>query len=100
MAATLFFICIAWSFVRLVLQFKLFPEGQGRLFFQVLFYQAFQINLRVLASSIHDTGKIENAKELLTKNFTISDCCFKVGFDIFTSFSGLFRKIEGKTPSE
>lgn len=44
--------------------------------------------------------RIENAKELLRKDFSISDSCFKVGFDSITSFSGLFRKIEGKTPSE
>ena len=44
--------------------------------------------------------RIENAKELLRKGFKISDTCFKVGFESIPSFSGLFRKIEGKTPSE
>jgi AraC-like DNA-binding protein len=44
--------------------------------------------------------RIENAKNLLRQDFSISDTCFKVGFDSISSFSGLFRKIEGKTPSE
>jgi AraC-like DNA-binding protein len=44
--------------------------------------------------------RIENAKELLRKDFNISDSCFKVGFDSITSFCGLFKKIEGKTPSQ
>ncbi len=44
--------------------------------------------------------RIEHAKNLLRKNVNISDTCFKVGFDSISSFSGLFRKIEGKTPSE
>jgi AraC-like DNA-binding protein len=44
--------------------------------------------------------RIENAKNLLRKNYKISDTCFKVGFDSISSFSGLFRKLEHKTPSE
>jgi AraC-like DNA-binding protein len=44
--------------------------------------------------------RIENAKSLLRKDFNIADTCFKVGFDSISSFSGLFRKIVGKTPSE
>jgi AraC-like DNA-binding protein len=43
--------------------------------------------------------RIENAKQFLRLNLTVSDTCFKVGFDSITSFTGLFKKSEGKTPS-
>jgi AraC-like DNA-binding protein len=44
--------------------------------------------------------RIENARELLRKDFKVSDICFKIGFESTSSFCGLFKKIEGKTPSE
>jgi AraC-like DNA-binding protein len=43
--------------------------------------------------------RIDNAKQLLTKNFSISGVCFLVGFESVTSFSGLFKKLVGSTPS-
>lgn len=44
--------------------------------------------------------RIENAKQFLRLNYSVSDTCFMVGFDSITSFTGLFKKSEGKTPSE
>ncbi len=44
--------------------------------------------------------RIENAKTFLQRDFTISDTCFKIGFDSISSFCGLFKKSERKTPSE
>lgn len=44
--------------------------------------------------------RIENAKHFLRLNYSVSDTCFMVGFDSITSFTGLFKKSEGKTPSE
>jgi AraC-like DNA-binding protein len=44
--------------------------------------------------------RIENAKHFLRLNYSVSDTCFMVGFDSITSFTGLFKKGEGKTPSE
>lgn len=43
--------------------------------------------------------RIEKAKELLKNNSTVSEACFLVGFDSLSSFSGLFSKVVGKSPS-
>jgi AraC-like DNA-binding protein len=43
--------------------------------------------------------RIENAKQLLAKNISASQVCFLVGFDSVSSFTGLFKKITGFTPS-
>ena len=44
--------------------------------------------------------RIKKAKELLQANLPIATVCYHVGFDSPTSFSGLFKKIAGKTPRE
>ena len=43
--------------------------------------------------------RIEQAKLLLDKNLPITDVCFSVGFDSISSFTGLFKKRVGITPS-
>ena len=43
--------------------------------------------------------RIENAKLLLQSRMSISDVCYAVGFTSISSFTGLFRKIVGQTPS-
>ena len=43
--------------------------------------------------------RLENAKELLQKETTVSDTCFAVVFDSITSFSGLFKRYTGSSPS-
>ena|SRR5688572_9166465 len=43
--------------------------------------------------------RIEKAKELLKSDIPVSDTCFLVGFDSLSSFSGLFSKVVGKSPS-
>src|SRR6187200_560356 len=43
--------------------------------------------------------RIENAKLLLTRDTPVSDVCFAVGFDSVSSFTGLFKKVVGTTPS-
>jgi AraC-like DNA-binding protein len=43
--------------------------------------------------------RIENAKLLLARDSSISDVCFSVGFDSVSSFTGLFKKVAGITPS-
>ena len=43
--------------------------------------------------------RIKKAKELLRSGKTISDVCASVGFESITSFTGLFKKITGSTPS-
>ena len=43
--------------------------------------------------------RIENAKELLQKENSVTDTCFSVGFDSISSFSGLFRHYTKFSPS-
>ena len=44
--------------------------------------------------------RISKAKQLLKSHRTISEVCYSVGFKSITSFTGLFKKITGTTPSE
>jgi AraC-like DNA-binding protein len=44
--------------------------------------------------------RIEKAKELLQANGTVSEVCFAVGFESLSSFSGLFKRVVGLTPSD
>jgi AraC-like DNA-binding protein len=43
--------------------------------------------------------RINKAKELLKKNMPILDVCLLVGFDSPTSFTAVFKKNTGSTPS-
>lgn len=43
--------------------------------------------------------RIEKALQLLRADTPVSEVCFRVGFDSLTSFSGLFRRIVGISPS-
>jgi AraC-like DNA-binding protein len=44
--------------------------------------------------------RIENAKKLLADGFSVLDVCQRVGFDSPTSFTAMFKRMAGKTPSE
>ena len=44
--------------------------------------------------------RIEQAKLLLTTGIRVSEVCFSVGFESMSSFSGLFKRIVGISPSE
>ena len=43
--------------------------------------------------------RIENAMELLKTGIPVSEVCYAVGFESLGSFSGLFKRIVGMTPS-
>ena len=43
--------------------------------------------------------RIENAKELLKRNTAVTEVCFAVGFESLTSFTGLFKRWVGLSPS-
>ena len=43
--------------------------------------------------------RIENAKLLLQTRMSVTDACYEVGFESVSSFTGLFRRIVGQTPS-
>lgn len=44
--------------------------------------------------------RIEKAKELLKSEISVAEVCHFVGFDSISSFSGLFSKTVGVSPSE
>ena len=44
--------------------------------------------------------RIENAKEFLQKDVSVTGACFNVGFDSASSFSGLFKRYTNFTPSQ
>ena len=44
--------------------------------------------------------RIEKARQLLKANNTVSETCYCVGFESLSSFSGLFKRITGVTPSD
>lgn len=43
--------------------------------------------------------RIEKAKQLLMTNIPVSEVCFSIGFDSVSSFTGLFKRAVGLTPS-
>jgi AraC-like DNA-binding protein len=43
--------------------------------------------------------RIEQAKELLKSAATVSEVCYAVGFESVSSFSGLFKRVVGMSPS-
>lgn len=43
--------------------------------------------------------RIEKAMQLLRKGIPVTNVCFSVGFESLSSFSGLFKRIVGQTPS-
>ena len=43
--------------------------------------------------------RIEQAMQLLKSDIPVSEVCYTVGFESFSSFSGLFKRIVGITPS-
>jgi AraC-like DNA-binding protein len=43
--------------------------------------------------------RIENAKQLLQKEISVTETCFAVGFDSLSSFTALFRRYAKLSPS-
>lgn len=44
--------------------------------------------------------RIEKAQQILKANISITEACFSVGFDSVSSFSGLFKRMTGESPSD
>jgi AraC-like DNA-binding protein len=44
--------------------------------------------------------RVEKAKEMLQLGASVTETCFAVGFDSLGSFTGLFKRRAGLTPSE
>jgi len=43
--------------------------------------------------------RIEKAKQMLRSGTSVSDVCYRVGFDSVTSFTGLFKRMVQQTPA-
>ena len=43
--------------------------------------------------------RINKAQQKLKEGHSVTDTCFSVGFDSLSSFSGLFKKMTGQSPS-
>jgi AraC-like DNA-binding protein len=43
--------------------------------------------------------RIEKAKQLLIEDVAVAEVCYAVGFESVSSFTGLFKRITGQTPS-
>jgi AraC-like DNA-binding protein len=44
--------------------------------------------------------RVERAKDMLERRVSVTDCCFGVGFDSLGSFTSLFKRRTGLSPSE
>ncbi|MBB3701265.1 helix-turn-helix domain-containing protein [Flammeovirga yaeyamensis] len=44
--------------------------------------------------------RVEKAKEYIKKGMSVSDACYEVGFESLSSFSSLFKRKTGISPSE
>jgi len=44
--------------------------------------------------------RVEKAREMLAQGVSVTETCFAVGFDSLGSFTGLFKRRVGLTPSE
>src|SRR5919108_311074 len=64
------------------------------------FLRAFRRAFHVTPHEYLTRKRIERAKELLAQSqFTVTEVCFEVGFESLGSFSTLFHKIVGWSPS-
>lgn len=43
--------------------------------------------------------RVDRARDLLKEGLSVTDICYTVGFDSLSSFTGLFKRLTGKTPS-
>lgn len=44
--------------------------------------------------------RIGKAQQILKANNSVTEACFSVGFDSMSSFSGLFKRMTGESPSD
>jgi AraC-like DNA-binding protein len=64
------------------------------------FLRAFRRAFHVTPHEYLTRKRIERAKELLAQSeFTVTEICFEVGFESLGSFSMLFHKVVGWSPS-
>ncbi len=75
------------------------PCARGRVF-QVHFARVFAAAYGETPRGYLTRRRLERAKTLLrTANLTVTEVCFTVGFESLGSFSSLFRRVVGQSPS-
>lgn len=99
-------------FYRRIVQAKLFIDTHyarkidleniaGEAYFSKFhFIRAFKNIYRKTPHQYLISVRIDKAMELLKAGIPVSEVCYSVGFESLTSFSGLFRRMAGSTPSE
>jgi len=64
------------------------------------FCRYFKKNTKMTFTDFVNQYRINQAKNYLLQDKTISETCFAVGFESLSYFNKLFKKIEGENPSE
>jgi AraC-like DNA-binding protein len=64
------------------------------------FCRFFKKNTRMTFTDFVNQYRINQAKNYLLQDKTVSETCFAVGFESLSYFNKLFKKVEGENPSE
>ena len=64
------------------------------------FCRFFKANTRMTFTDFVNQFRINQAKNLLLQDRSVSEACFAVGFESLSYFNKLFRKVVGENPSE
>lgn len=64
------------------------------------FCRFFKKNTKMTFTDFVNQFRINQAKNYLLQDKTVSEACFAVGFESLSYFNKLFRKIVGENPSE
>lgn len=64
------------------------------------FCRFFKANTRMTFTDFVNQFRINQAKNLLLQDRSVSEACFSVGFESLSYFNKLFRKVVGENPSE
>ncbi|GLU53130.1 AraC family transcriptional regulator [Dyadobacter frigoris] len=64
------------------------------------FCRFFKKNVKMTFTDFVNQYRINQAKNYLLQDKTVSETCFAVGFESLSYFNKLFKKVEGENPSE
>lgn len=64
------------------------------------FCRFFKKNTKMTFTDFVNTYRINQAKNLLLQNYSVSETCFAVGFESLSYFNRLFKKIVAENPSD
>lgn len=64
------------------------------------FCRFFKKNTKMTFTDFVNTYRINQAKNLLLQNYSVSETCFAVGFESLSYFNKLFKKVVAENPSD